>query len=321
MGDQERINSIKPINNNQSYSTSNKQDVNQETPSYSFGSVFSNPTRVPQAVYASESCPVADFTAGLNGLNFGSVFNNNTFNGYNTPYNNSYDGYNNGGMNDSLNSYGSPYMYGIDPMDMAAMRSQQKEIINNYSRPSTEVTEVGADLGKINALLSGRTRESEKIHLITAELKAALAEGDEDHTEMLLKGLSPHQIAAVEILYGQDGDPTQLRKDIRDNFENFFNVTDASEKEMFNILNKAAMVSPYNASLALKEAMDGAGTDENTVKTVINGSSKEFLYEANKQYAQIFGTTIASDVKNDFNWFWGGPEDQLVNKLASCYEY
>ncbi len=67
---------------------------------------------------------------------------------------------------------------------------------------------------------------------------------------------------------------------------------------------------------ALHAAMDRAGTDEETVKDIINNTTGQDLVDIINEYERLFGTTLEDAIKGDFSWVSG--ESDLLRKLDSA---
>ncbi len=209
-------------------------------------------------------------------------------------------------------------MMGADKTDVATQMAGyqlQMQKMNQTMNPalmSQEVKNIGVNQAKIQHYMNPNTEEGRKTAKLATKMMEALQDDNESRFEKLVQKLSPEQLAAAEILYGQQaGDLTALRKDIRSSFDNFA-IFDKSESQMINMMNKAAAISPANAAIALKEAMDGVGTDTDTVNNIVNNQSKEFLNATTKNYDSIYGS-LTADIQGDYSIFSG--EDKLVEKI------
>lgn len=126
---------------------------------------------------------------------------------------------------------------------------------------------------------------------------------DEDAIMEVLNSLSPEEKAHLEMIYAEKygyGDPGALRNDLR--CELSFGEEDAAIRSLNEGSHKNALV----AANALHEAMDGCGTDEETVETVMSNLTAEELKEVQSVYAQLYGSSLREDIQSDFSAFWDG---------------
>lgn len=91
-----------------------------------------------------------------------------------------------------------------------------------------------------------------------------------------------------------------------------------SDKDAIKILNKGANVHPEVAQVALREAMEGLGTDEDTVKEIMTNKNDQFINEVNEGYEGKFGISLTKQIKGDFNWVFGGPEKQYEDRILNA---
>ncbi|OGI22014.1 MAG: hypothetical protein A2287_01940 [Candidatus Melainabacteria bacterium RIFOXYA12_FULL_32_12] len=130
---------------------------------------------------------------------------------------------------------------------------------------------------------------------------------------------NPAKLAALEIVYGKMyGAPDKLRQDIRHHLcgvQGALGLGKPHCKEL-DLLNQAAKISPANAAIALHEAMKGAGTDEKTVKDIINNSPDNVLSQVLHQYKYLTGgKSLKDDIKGDFNEYLGGPQEDILTRI------
>lgn len=93
-----------------------------------------------------------------------------------------------------------------------------------------------------------------------------------------------------------------------------------SDHDAISILNKGAKCHPEVASVALREAMEGSGTDEKCVKDILTNSSDQFLTEVAFDYKQKFGTSLSDQIRGDFNHILGGPEKEYTGRIIKALQ-
>lgn len=127
---------------------------------------------------------------------------------------------------------------------------------------------------------------------------------DEDTVFQMLEGLSPKERAYLEVAYANlygNGDPNALRNDLRGD------LSGDDETKALSLMNEGALKDPMSAAIALHEAMDGIGTDEETVKFIMENSSPEFLQEVQENYDAMFNEDpnnpglLRRDIQGDFS--------------------
>ena len=148
----------------------------------------------------------------------------------------------------------------------------------------------------------------EKIQMAARSLHAAMDGAfhtDEKAINETLSSLNPTERAAVEVIYGQmygDGDPEALRSDLRSE------LSFGEEDEAIGYLDAAAHFNPISAAAALHEAMDGLGTDDDTVKAIFQNATPEQLKHIEAVYDELYGGegALKNDIKGDYSQLWDG---------------
>ncbi|MDD3150364.1 MAG: hypothetical protein PHV68_05980 [Candidatus Gastranaerophilales bacterium] len=280
-----------------------------------------------------------NFYANMQGIANG--FNNAQIQNYNSATGTSimtpgvsagYGGYSSGGI------FGNTYGFSNEVQDILNNQYQtQNEIANSGIVSQLEQNNINPaeqkiiqDMQEIQLLTSGRTKASQDLYE-TAEMVKELLDkkgwisGTSGNSKVLdvLKDLDAKEIAAVELIYGQQyGSANKLRADIRESFS-------FREGEALDLLNKGAMVSPECAAIALYDAANptngglfsanwdfNAGTDASTFKDIINNSNSEYLKEVNSVYKNLYGQGLISLVGDEFSWLSG--EGKLTDKLVEA---
>jgi hypothetical protein len=131
---------------------------------------------------------------------------------------------------------------------------------------------------------------------------------DEDTIRQILEGLTPEERGYLEIAYANMygyGDPESLREDLRGDLS--WASRGITERQALNLLNEGAHKHPVVAAIALHDAMDGSGTDEETVKQIFENASPEEIAKIEQAYAELYGDgkldKLRDDIRSDFG-FW-----------------
>lgn len=135
---------------------------------------------------------------------------------------------------------------------------------------------------------------------------------DEKTVFDLLENMSPEERAETEkayaMMFGQ-GDLSQLRKDLRDEF------TGSDETRAFKALNNGlSRADSVVAANALKEAMEGTGTDDMTVHQIFDGASKNELNTIENVFDSLENKpgALRSWIRGDFS---GTEQESLLGQL------
>lgn len=233
-----------------------------------------------------------------------------------------------------------------DHMDPAAADSSK--VSSNPSRAQRKKAEAKKDYESAVKVefLKNDPDSLNKLSIIAEQVEDCFQTGWFDNPkklERILGKLKPEQRAALEYVYDQkygDGKPGKLRKDIRSHFNSYSgrNITAkflglftigsgtiaSGVNEIRNLghkdkalalLNEGAACHPETAAIALREAMEGAGTDEKTVDAVLDNSSDLRIREIASTYETMFGESITSDIEGDF-WLEG--EDKRIDKILNA---
>lgn len=157
---------------------------------------------------------------------------------------------------------------------------------------------------------------AEKVRMAATAMHQAMDgwfHADEDAMREILQNLTPEERAAAELAYAEmygQGDPEALRDDIKSNFS-------WSENELMGYINASAHNNPLTAAAALHEAMDGLGTDEDTVRQIFANSTPEQLAEIEQVYNQLYGN-LQEDIESDFGFWDGGAPGLVAAGAAAC---
>ncbi|MFH0703280.1 MAG: hypothetical protein V2B14_07100 [bacterium] len=131
----------------------------------------------------------------------------------------------------------------------------------------------------------------------------------------ILEGLSPHRLAAFELIYDSMDENGQVSKEnynagkLRKDIKKYINNHTIEASEEIKILNKGAMVSTKVAAGAIKEAVEGAGTDDTTVRSIINNSTNPyFLNKVSQEYEQVNNMSLEDAIRKDYSFLTGQNE-------------
>jgi hypothetical protein len=128
---------------------------------------------------------------------------------------------------------------------------------------------------------------------------------DEATIKQVLEGLTPEERGYLEIAYANMygyGDPDALRDDLKGDLS--WASSGINQREALNLLNEGAHKHPVAAAIALHDAMDDWGTDEETVKQILSNASPEEAAEIEAAYAELYGNgnaqKLRDDIRSDF---------------------
>ena len=144
---------------------------------------------------------------------------------------------------------------------------------------------------------------SKELDMLVQSVSMALKRQRFELFQNIILGLKGqvHKLAALEIKYF-DEHATLLRSDMCQAFmpkkfkEHAF--ISPSMKELFEIFNETAKLSPTNAAFALRSSFEVG--EQNFVENVMlnAGLTQEFVCQIHKRYHDNFGMTIEEDLKN-----------------------
>lgn len=145
----------------------------------------------------------------------------------------------------------------------------------------------------------------EKIEMAAMSLHNAMKGWGTDEEAIMetLNALTPEEKAHLEMVYAEKygyGDPAALRDDLKSE------LSFGEEKEAIRTLNQGSHKNALVAANALHQAMDGCGTDEETVQTLMSNLTAEELKEVQDVYQQLYGTSLRDDIEGDFSAFSDG---------------
>lgn len=195
------------------------------------------------------------------------------------------------------------------PNSQSSVSSQMQGINDLVASALQDVRSSGAS--STNSTNESNINE-DKIESCAAALHNAMGgvfDGTDEATIFqILDNLSPEERAALEIKYAEmygHGDPEHLREELKRE------LSGSEERRALDSLNQGAKTSPLVAAIALHDAMDGWGTDEETVNQIMKGLSPEELRAVEKVYGEMYGegnrAKLREDIKSDFgsaDGFW-----------------
>ena len=179
---------------------------------------------------------------------------------------------------------------GMSQMVSAAIRDAQAAMQQqNAAKPEDKKPEVN----------------KEKIEMAAMSLHNAMKGWGTDEEAIMdtLNALTPEEKAHLEMVYAEKyghGDPAALRDDLKSE------LSFGEEKEAIRTLNQGSHKNALVAANALHQAMDGCGTDEETVQTVMSNLTADELSEVQDVYQQLYGTSLKEDIEGDFSAFSDG---------------
>ena len=144
---------------------------------------------------------------------------------------------------------------------------------------------------------------SKELDMLVKSLNMAIKRERFELFQNIILGLKGqvHKLAALEIKYFDEYE-TLLRSAMYNVFvpQNFKKHAFISPclKELFEIFNETAKLSPTNAAFALKSSFDAG--EQNFVENVLlnEGLTDEFIRQIHKRYLDNFGVTIEEELKN-----------------------
>ncbi len=144
---------------------------------------------------------------------------------------------------------------------------------------------------------------SKELDMLVKSLSMAIKRERFELFQNIILGLKGqvHKLAALEIKYFDEYE-TLLRSAMYNVFvpQNFKKHAFISPclKELFEIFNETAKLSPTNAAFALKSSFDAG--EQNFVENVLlnEGLTDEFIRQIHKRYLDNFGMTIEEELKN-----------------------
>ncbi|MEW5820438.1 MAG: hypothetical protein AB1782_09635 [Cyanobacteriota bacterium] len=152
----------------------------------------------------------------------------------------------------------------------------------NAAQPQQQV-----DMDKVNMA-------AERIHYATEKQWGT----DEDGIRNALTSLNPQERAALELVYAEkygNGNTEHLRDVLRGE------LSGDDESEIIGYLDSAAHLNPYTAAIALREAVEGMGTEDETIETIFKNASPEQLAAIEKAYAELYdGASLKDDIADDY---------------------
>ncbi|RME58309.1 MAG: hypothetical protein D6780_06985, partial [Candidatus Dadabacteria bacterium] len=125
---------------------------------------------------------------------------------------------------------------------------------------------------------------------------------DEKAIFKALKGLPKEVLVEVERLY-KEHYGRNLRADLRSE------LSGSDLRLAFELLNGSS--KEVIEATALRRAVKGAGTDEDTIKNTLKNKSPEEIQEIKEQYHELFGRDLEADLKSDLS----GADEQIVKAL------
>lgn len=170
------------------------------------------------------------------------------------------------------------------------------------------------------ALLVNDPRQQAKFVMLSDQIKDGLKDGwfdERDLIKQIIGQLKPEELAALEFVYGKkNGNVTQLREDLRKHFA--FLSPGRTAPEEVKMLNQAALASPSNAVLAIKDAVNGnlGNIDKETLKQIVSNADPVFLSQVAMEYRQTTGKSLATELRDKL-WWAGGDNDNLVSKVTN----
>lgn len=191
---------------------------------------------------------------------------------------------------------------------------QKLDITNPYDQVSMVTESIRKSVGGVNNSFTTMQATSQKAQAAASALHDAVDGGgtEEETIFQILENLSPEEKAATErayaTMYGK-GDLSALRKDLRGD------LSGADEERAFKALNNGLnKVDSVVAANALKEAMDGWGSDANTVHQIMDNASQTELSSIENNFDQLQGKagSLRDWIRGDFS---GAEEDGLIAKL------
>lgn len=158
----------------------------------------------------------------------------------------------------------------------------------------------------------------EKIEMAAMALHNAMDGWGTDEKAIMdtLGALTPEEKAHLEMIYAEKygyGDPGALRNDLR------CELSLGEEAAAIRSLNEGSHKNALVSAMALHEAMDGPGTDEETVQTIMSNLSAEELKEVQSVYSQLYGSSLREDIKGDFSAFWDDGMPAAGGAILAAY--
>ncbi len=144
---------------------------------------------------------------------------------------------------------------------------------------------------------------SQELDMLLKSVSMAIKHGRFELLKNIIFGLKSqvHKLAALEIKYF-DEHATLLRSDIYKTFmlQSFKKhaFISPSLKEIFEIFNDTAKLSPTNAAFALRTSFEVG--EQNFVENVLlhAGLTEEFILQIHKRYLDNFGMTVEEEFEN-----------------------
>ena len=168
-----------------------------------------------------------------------------------------------------------------------------------------------------DALSSEDPLTEETADLIAKELYQATGAHlgtNEQFVEEMFEKLSPEALALVNERYSTVNEGRTLKEDIKGDF------SFGAEDDLIKKLNDATMSGLKSENMTeeqakqyaqeLFNAMDGPGTDEETVESIIENVTPENLVKIMQQYP---ADSLVRDIQGDFS---GGAEDSLISQIT-----
>lgn len=201
---------------------------------------------------------------------------------------------------------------GYDPLaEVRSMSAMVNAAIRDAMTPMPSFTGDQQITDQQNVGQQGVEQQSEinkdKIIMAAHGLHAAMDgwfHTDEEGINNILASLTPEERAELELVYAQlygNGDPEALRSDLRSE------LSGDEEKTSLAFLDEGAAFNPLTAAAAMHEALNGPGTEDETVQAIFDNATPEQLKQMEEAYDQLYGDgkagTMKEDIKDDFG-FW-----------------
>lgn len=190
--------------------------------------------------------------------------------------------------------------------------------IFNITNPYDQVAMVNQSMQKFYTSINENYTKTMAIYQKSQVASGALHEAidgagtDKNTVFEILENLTPEERAATEREYATkfgNGDLSKLRKDLRDD------LSGDDEKRAFKALNSGInKVDVAVSANALKEAMEGSGTDKNTVHQIMDVASASDLRSIENLFDKSENNSgaLRNSIRDDFS---GQEQDDLISKL------
>ncbi|MCE1245554.1 MAG: annexin [Firmicutes bacterium] len=176
---------------------------------------------------------------------------------------------------------------GKDAKTRAAIQDAYKQEYGRDLNADFKGEMKGAELDRANALMEGNGAKAD-----AAKMRDAMSGmgTDENAIWQSLEGKSAEERKAIADEYKKT-----YGRELRDDFKNEMSGNDLKRSE--TLLDKGKLSDAEK----LRYAMAGAGTDEDTIRDVLKGRSKEEIAQIKSDYQQQFGRDLTNDLKGDLS--------------------